>query len=422
MRGESITVLGAGAIGVSIALYLQRDGHDVRLVDRDEPGSGCSFGNAGLIQCASVVPVATPGIARRVPRMLLDSNQPLVIRWRYLASLAPYLLRFLAESKPDRVAANARALKSIVPGSYEAYKPLIEAAGIQSMVRPSGELHVFETDTAFKAAQANFDMRRAHGVDVERLDANGVRQLEPALVRSVRHGVFLPGCYQTANPFRFVDALAQHFVSGGGTFLKATVEDIGVTPEGSVDIATDGGRLSAGKVVLAFGAFSKPFAGKLGLRVPLDSERGYHIDLPEPGVTLNRTVVSGEHRFALAPIDGGIRVVGTAELARVGAPPHYRRAERLLPLARHLLPGFAETTGTKWMGHRPSTPDSLPVLGRSQRYPNVFFAFGHNHSGLTLGGMTGKLMADLVAGRSPPVDLSPFDPGRFQRYKKNGGN
>jgi D-amino-acid dehydrogenase len=415
MSGNEITVLGAGAIGVSVALYLQQDGHDVRLIDRDEPGGGCSFGNAGLIQCASVVPVAVPGLARKVPRMLIDKNQPLVIQWRYLASLAPYLLRFLAEAKPDRAAANARALASIVPTSYDAYGPLIAAAGIQSMVKPSGELHVFESDSAFMEAQANFDMRRAHGVEVELLDADGVRQLEPALVRSIKRGVFLPGCYQIADPFRFVDALARHFVADGGTFLKAAVEDLTIASDGSVEIVTDGGRLSTEKVVLAFGAFSKPFAKRLGLHVQLDSERGYHINLPNPGVALNRTVVSGDHRFALAPIDGDIRVVGTAELAKVGAPPNYPRAERLMPLARRLLPGLAESGRTKWMGHRPSTPDSLPVIGRSERYQNVFFAFGHNHSGLTLGGMTGKLIADIVAGRHPPVDLSPFNPARFQR-------
>ena len=415
MRGDRITVLGAGAIGVSVALYLQRDGYDVRLVDRAAPASGCSYGNAGLIQCASVAPVATPGVIRNLPRMLTDPSQPLFVQWRYLGSLAPYLLGFLMQSRPGKVAANARALASIVPGAYEAYRPLIDAAGIQAMVRPSGELHVFETDRAFAQAQPVFDIRREHGVDVETLDADAVRQLEPALTRTVRHGLFLPGCYQTVNPFGFIDALARHFVAEGGTILKANVEDISVSADGTIDIATDGETLAAEKIVLAFGAFSKPFAKKLGLRVNLNSERGYHVHLPDPGLPLNRTVISGEHKFAMAPIDGGVRVVGTAELAKVGAAPDYRRAERLVPLAKHLLPGLSDTGAENWMGHRPSTPDSLPVMGRSAIHPGVYFAFGHNHSGLTLGGMTGRLMADIVAGRPSKVDLSPFDPGRFQR-------
>jgi len=411
---KEVTVLGAGAIGVCVALYLQRDGFTVTLIDRDEPASGCSFGNAGLIQCASVVPVATPGIVRQVPRMLLDKSQPLFIQWRYLPSLSPYLLRFLGEARDNRVAANAWALASIVPASYEAYRPLIAAAGIEEMVKPSGELHVFETDDAFRDAQANFEMRRAHGVPVDTLDADAVRQLEPSLTRSVRHGLFLPSCYQTANPFRFIDALARHFIAQGGTFLKREVQDLSLEADGTVAIATDAGHVSAETVVLAFGAFSKPFAAQLGIQVPLNSERGYHVQLPDPGVTLNRTVISGEHRFAMSPIDGKVRIVGTTELAKVGAPANYQRAKRLIPLAQNLLPGLDASGGQEWMGHRPSTPDSLPVLGRAARHPNVYFAFGHNHSGLTLGGMTGRLMADLVAGRPASVDLAPFDPARFQ--------
>lgn len=416
-RKADIAVLGAGAIGVAVALYLQRDGHHVTLVDQDEPGNGCSFGNAGLIQCASVVPVATPGVVRAVPRMLLDRSRPLHIRWRYLPSLTPYLLRFLAESRPVRMDANARALSTIVPRAYDDYRPLIDAAGIGSMVRPTGELHVFETDAAFEAAKAtNFSIRRAHGVRIDELNANEVRQLEPALTRTVRHGLFLPDCYQTVNPQRFVAALAEHFVDKGGTFVRARVDDIDPRAEGGLRLSTGGGPIEAGRVVLAFGAYSAPWAKKLGARVNLNSERGYHVMLPEPGISLNRTVVSGELKFAMAPIDGKVRVTGTAELARVGAPPNYQRARRLLPLAKHMLPGLGDAGQSLWMGHRPSTPDSLPVLGRSPNNPDVYFAFGHNHSGLTLGGTTGRIVADLVAGRPTVADLFPFDPTRFHNY------
>lgn len=413
-RKAGIAVLGAGVIGVCVALYLQRDGHDVVLVDQDEPANGCSSGNAGLIQCASVVPVATPGVVRAVPRMLLDRTQPLHIRWRHLPTLTPYLLRFLAQSRPLRAERNARALATIVPRAYDDYLPLIEAAGIGAMVRPTGELHVFETDAAFGAARAGgFAMRRAHGVRVEELDAAQVGELEPALTRTVRHGLFLPDCHQTVNPKSFVAALAAHFIANGGTFVQARVEDMQAGRQEGVTVKTTAGAIAAGRVVLAFGAFSAPWARRLGVRVQLDSERGYHVMLPQPGVALNRTVVSGEYRFALAPIDGKVRIAGTAELARVGAPPAYERATRLIPLARHMLPGLDDTGRTLWMGHRPSTPDSLPVLGPLPGHPGVIFAFGHNHSGLTLGGTTGRIVADLVAGRPAIADLSPFMPTRF---------
>lgn len=413
-RKAGIAVLGAGVIGVCVALYLQRDGHDVVLVDQDEPGNGCSFGNAGLIQCASVVPVATPGVVRAVPRMLLDKSQPLHIRWRHLPTLTPYLLRFLAESRPDRADRNARALSTIVPRAYDDYRPLIEAAGIGAMVRSTGELHVFVTDAAFEGARSGgFAIRRRHGVRVEELDAAQVAGLEPALTNTVRHGLFLPDCHQTVNPKSFVAALARHFIANGGTFIQARVEDVQAGPQGKVTVATTGGAVVADQIVLSFGAFSAPWARRLGVRVQLDSERGYHVMLPQPGVALNRTVVSGEYKFALAPIDGKVRIVGTAELAHVGAPPAYERATRLIPLARQLLPGLDDVGRSLWMGHRPSTPDSLPVLGQLPHHPNVIFAFGHNHSGLTLGGTTGRIVADIVARRPSVVDLSSFRPTRF---------
>lgn len=409
-----IAVLGAGAVGVSAALYLQRDGHDVTLIDQDAPGSGASAGNAGLIQCASVIPVASPSTLRAVPKMLLDPNQPLVIRWRHIPTLMPYLLRFLAEADPRRVEHNSRALASIIPLAYEqGYRPLIEEARLHSMIRQGGELQIFETDAAFQAAEATRNIRRAHGVRVEVLGGPQVRELEPALATSVRHGALLPDAYQTVDPHRFVAALAQHFVGHGGRFVQARVEDLIVESPSAITVRTGSADIRVQEVVVALGAFSKPWVKRMGETVPLDSERGYHLMLPNPGVTLNRAVISGEYRFALSPIGNGIRLAGTAELARIGAPPNYDRARRLLPLAKRLLPGLSEEGQTMWMGHRPSTPDSLPVIGPSTRHRNVYYAFGHGHSGLTLGGMTGRLIADLAIGRAPAIDLAPFSIARF---------
>ncbi len=415
---RKIAVLGAGAVGVCTALYLQRDGHDVTLIDRDDPGSGASSGNAGLIQCGSVIPVASPSTLRAVPRMLLDPDQPLVIRWRHVPTLLPYLLRFLAESSPARVEHNSRALATIIPLAYEkGYRPLVEAASLHGMIRSGGELQIFETDAAFRGAEATRQMRRARGVRVEVLDAAQVRELEPALAASVRHGALLPDAYQTVDPRSFVAALAGHFVANGGRFERARLEDLTVDGPQVVTVRTDHGTLRVDEAVVALGAFSKSWVKRLGENVPLDSERGYHLMLPNPGVTLNRAVISGEYRFALSPIGGGIRLAGTAELAHVGAEPNYDRARRLLPLAKRLLPGLCDEGQTMWMGHRPSTPDSLPVIGRSMRHGNVYYAFGHGHSGLTLGGMTGSLIADLAAGRAPAIDLAPFSIARFGKRR-----
>lgn len=413
---KRIAVLGAGAVGVSTALYLQRDGHDVVLIDQDEPGSGASSGNAGLIQCASVIPVASPSTVKAVPKMLLDANQPLVIRWRHIPTLLPYLLRFLAESSSQRFERNSCALATIIPLAYtHGYRTLVEAASIQHMIRDGGELQIFETDEAFNAAEATRRVRRALGVRVEVLDASQVQELEPALSPGVRHGALLPDAYQTVDPHLFVKSLAEHFTANGGQFIKARLDDLNVHGTQSVTLRTSQGVVNTDEAVVALGAFSKSWVKRLGENVPLDSERGYHLMLPQPGVKLNRAIISGEYRFALSPIGDGIRLAGTAELARVGAPPRYDRARRLLPHAQRLLPGLSNQGQTEWMGHRPSTPDSLPVIGRSTRHGNIYYAFGHGHSGLTLGGMTGRLIADLAAGRTPTVDLSPFSIARFNR-------
>lgn len=413
---KKVVVLGAGAVGVCTALYLQRDGHEVTLIDRDDPGSGASSGNAGLIQCGSVIPVASPSTLRALPRMLLDPNQPLVIRWRHVPTLLPYLLRFLVESSPARVAHNSRALATIIPLAYDkGYRPLVDAASLHGMIRNGGELQIFETEAAFRGAEATRQMRRARGVRVEVLNAAQVRELEPALSESVRHGALLPDAYQTVDPRSFVAALAGHFVANGGRFERATLEDLTVDGPQSITVRTDRGTVHVDEAVVALGAFSKSWVKRLGEKVPLDSERGYHLMLPNPGVTLNRAVISGEYRFALSPIGGGIRLAGTAELACVGAEPNYDRARRLLPLAKRLLPGLSGEGQTMWMGHRPSTPDSLPVIGRSMRHDNIYYAFGHGHSGLTLGGMTGSLIADLASGRTPAIDLAPFSIARFDK-------
>ncbi len=413
MRGKRITVLGAGAVGVCIALYLQRDGHEVRLIDQDEPANGCSFGNAGMIQCSSVVPVAMPGILRAVPKMLLSPDQPLVIRWQHLLSLMPYLWGFIRQAQAGRAAANARALAAVIPGSLDAYQPLIEAAGLESMLRRAGELYVYESEAAYRAVSENLAMRRAHGVEVYLLQGEEIRQMEPALRTGIRHGVFLPNSYQCSNPHRFISTLARHFIANGGQFVKSRLDDIEPLPSGGFQLQTDQRTLEAESIVLAFGAFSGRFAKKLGAPVPLNSERGYHIMLPRPGLSLRHTILSGDYRFAISSMEHGIRVAGTAELARVGAPPNHARASRLLPLAQRLLPGLATEGAAQWMGHRPSMPDSLPVIGRSPIHPEAIFAFGHGHSGLTLGGATGRMVADIVANRPSPVDLTPYGAERF---------
>lgn len=414
MSKRHIAVLGGGIVGCTTAHELRRAGHRVTLIERDMPGMGCSFGHASLIQGASVVPIAGPGTLRAVPRMLLDPDQPLVLRWRHLPSLTPYLARFIAESSPARVLANSRALATIVPRVHEYWKPVIEAVGAGDLVTASGELHVYASERAFEAARPAHDMRRARGVEALVVRDGELRALEPSLGPGITRGVFLPAAHLVADPGDLTQRLVAAFVRAGGQVVTASISGLDAGPDG-ITVRLGSGRLHADAAVIALGAFSGPLMRSLGCPVPLNSERGYHLMLPDPGVRPSRTLISGDWRFGISPLSGGVRLAGTAEMTRIGARPDMRRAERLLPLARRLLPDLDGTGATRWMGHRPSLPDTLPAIGPLPGKPHVVAAFGHGHSGFGLAGLTARAVTDHLSGLPSSVDLSPFRPGRFLR-------
>jgi D-amino-acid dehydrogenase len=410
---KHFTVLGAGTVGVCTALYLQRDGHSVTLLDRNPPGTGCSFGSGGLIQTGACVPIATPGVLRQIPKMLMDPNGPLVIRWRHLLGLTPYLLNFVAAARPGRVEQISVALQAVLDHADASYRLLLAEAKLLDLIRTSGELYVYENPKSYNAAKEWHDLRRRRGVEVAELAPEELRQLEPALAPIFFAGVYLPNSVKTASPFLVTNALAENFVQRGGKFAQENVEQVVLEDGAPTALVTDKGRRTVDQLVIAAGAFSRRWASQLAGWLPLDTERGYHVMLPKPGVDLRVPVLSGDYRFGLVPMVDGIRLAGTAELARLDAPPNYNRAERLLAIAQRMLPGLDGKNRTWWMGHRPSTPDSLPIICRSPRHASVYLAFGHGHLGLTLAAITGRLIADLAADRLPIVDLRPYDITRF---------
>jgi D-amino-acid dehydrogenase len=345
--------------------------------------------------------------------MLLDPDQPLVIRWQYLPLLAPYLLRFIAAARPSRVEKISEALASLLGLAIDAYKPLIADAGASDLIRHTGELYVYEKAASFRAAQSAHELRRMRGVQVQHLEPHELRQLEPALAPIFARGVYLPDCIQTTDPYLFTAKLADHFARDGGRILQEKVEEIAIGPNGPTRLRTTAGERPVDELVIAAGAYSKRWAAKMGSKIPLDTERGYHLMLPNPGVELRVPVISGDYRFGLVQMQDGIRLAGTAELARLDAPPNYARAERLLALAQRVLPGLSGEGSVSWMGHRPSTPDSLPVVCRSANFRSVYFAFGHGHLGLTLGAATGRVIADLIAERPTAINIAPFHAERF---------
>lgn len=412
-RPQSIAVVGAGIVGLASALTLQQEGHRVRVIDRQDPGTGTSFGNAGVISVSGITPVSYPGIWRDLPKMLLDPDSPLMVRWSYLPRALPWLLRFLASSAKDRVERIAQEMAPLVGRGYEAHRALMRRHGIEGIVRPVGWLKVYP---AAKIAGTRTDvaLMRKYGVKVEELDADELRQLEPGINRRYVHGVFSPDSGFVSTPLRLSQAYAQAIRQNGGTFVKDTVRALSIGADGAPVLATDAGTARYDRVVIAAGAFSGPLAAMAGARVPLDTERGYHLYLkPGSGPGVNRPTYFGDHGFVLAPMEDGIRLTSGVEIAGTAAPPDYRRIRRMAALARDVLPGIGEAPEREWMGFRPSMPDSKPVIGPAPASDRVILAFGHGHLGLSLAAITGQCVADLVAGRPPAVPLAPFRATRF---------
>jgi glycine/D-amino acid oxidase-like deaminating enzyme len=412
-KSLSITVLGAGIVGVNVALALQRDGHRVTLIDRDEAGHGCSYGNAGMIQAGAVMPIATPGVLGRVPSMLLDKNSPLVIRWQHLPSLAPYLTNFIAAARPAKVAETGNVLARLLSEAVTSYTPLLAASGADSLVREHRELLVFRSQAAFDARQSAFAYQKERGIDIEQLDAAQVHELESALSADFIRGALLPSYFRVTNPLQFTQTLLGAFIRQGGVFRREWVQNIRPAEDGGVVLETAAGNIEAPHFVLATGAHSGQWAANLGSKLPVNTERGYHVVLPQAGGALSRPVTLAEHRVGVVPMAEGLRIVGTAELASVDTHPYYERAFRLIGLTKQALPNLDARGARPWMGRRPSTPDSLPVVGKSPLHHGVYFAFGHGHLGLTLGAVTGRIIADLIGQRPTHTDIHALRADRF---------
>lgn len=409
-------VVGAGIVGTCCALYLQRTGMAVTLIDRDPPGEGCSSGNAGNLGNGSCVPASLPGTVSKVPAMLLDPMHPLSIRWRHLPAALPWFIRFARAGRPERVEAIADALHSLQSRLFDAYEPLVAEAAAADLIRRDGKLFVYESRAAFDGDSLGVELRRRRGIELEDLSGDDVRRMEPCFGPNVAFGRFQKGTGHTVDPLRLVRALADSFAANGGTVLRERVAGFDRAGGAVRGVVTDAGIRRAPIMVLAAGAWSGRLAAQLGYRVPLESEGGYHVMLPEPAVNLGISVLACERKVIFTPMADGLRITGIAEFAGLDAAADYRRADILVHHGRQLLPGLNVEGGIRWRGHRPSTPDSLPVIGPAPRHPNLIFAFGHGRLGLGLGAITGRLVAQMATGQPTDVDPTPF---RYERFRKN---
>ncbi|MBV9150739.1 MAG: FAD-binding oxidoreductase [Alphaproteobacteria bacterium] len=416
-RTRRIAVIGAGVVGVCAALWLQRDGHRVCLIEPGNPGEGASFGNAGCFNGSSVTPMAMPGVVKQVPRWLMDPLGPLALRWSYLPTILPYLVRFVRAATPEKVRAQARAMRPLVGPTVPLVRELANMARAEELVHQRGHLYVYRSAESMAKDGFAWALRRENGVEVDEFDADELRQLEPTLSREYVRGLLVRENGHTSNPLGLVTRFVELFRRQGGEIVSARALGFRLDGRRLTAIATDRGDVAADAAVVCAGAFSEPLAAMLGDKVPLETERGYHLMIRDPEVMPRIPTADADGKFVATPMDTGLRFAGTVELAGLDAPPNWRRSQILLNQGRRMLPGLAadhaEERISMWMGHRPAMPDSLPVIGPSRASPDVVYAFGHGHVGMTAAPMTGKIVADLLSGRPAPIDIAPFAATRF---------
>ena len=414
-NAQSITVLGAGVVGIACAVHLLRDGHRVTIIDRLPPGEACSSGNAGVFASYACLPVSLPGLIWSVPGMLLDPAGALTIRMSYWLTLFPWLVKFLRAGRMGPMQSSARALSYLVSNSLEQHRDLARGAGVDHLLRPAPLVYAYADEASLSKGLHTWDWRRPYGFEPRVVRGAELRELEPALSTELPCAVVIDDCGHTTNPSLLVKGLADYAQRQGATLLRRDVIDIHPRDGGGVRLSTDDGDIMAEKVVIAAGAWSGKLAERCGEAVPLEAERGYHLMLHDPGVEPRSIVGSAKGKFLATPMDEGLRLAGTSEFAGLDAPPDYRRAEVLRRQVRDLFPDANIDDYSQWMGQRPSLPDSVPVIGPSQRHAGIYYAFGHQHVGLTSAPKTGRLIADIVGGRTPNIDLRPYRVDRFQR-------
>jgi D-amino-acid dehydrogenase len=413
--GQPVTVLGNGVVGLAIAYALVEDGHAVTVVDRGSVDEGTSTGNAGAIAVAEMIPIAEPGIWKRIPGMLLDPVGPLYLRITHLPHLMPWFYRFMRACRPHNHERGIAAMAGLLGRSMDAHLALLQRIGGGEMLSRDGTLFIYRSEEAFKREDHHWQARRDHGVTAEPLDRDGILGYEPVLGPEARFGYFTPDWAHYRDPKELVTRLADHLRGRGVVFERADIRDLKIAGGAvTVLVTTEGREIPVRHLVIAAGAWSGRLSKRLGDPYPIEADRGYNTTLPEPGVKVQRMITFAEDNFVMTPMRMGLRIGGSVEMGGLEASPNYQRSKALLALAKRYIPDLETGGGTEWMGHRPGSPDSVPVISPSAHCANVHYAFGHGHLGLTMSVTTGRIIADMIAGRDPGLDMAPY---RIDRYR-----
>ena len=412
-EASEVTIIGAGIVGICSALSLLERGMTVRLIDRAGPAEGASYGNAGVISPWSCVPQALPGLWRTLPRLLLEIDSPLSIRWRYLPRFFPWAIRFLQAGRAHEVEKIADAMDQLNRPNVDLYRRHLAGTGKEHLLQDCFYVQAQRSPLKPGPNSPGYRLREKRGAPTELVDGKGLREIEPALSEGYQSGLIIRDQARALHPGELGKALADKAKALGAQLLRHDVRAIRPDADGSWLIETEAGTLVAEKLLIAAGAWSTRLLEPLGIRLPLAFERGYHLECRQPGIELRHSVMDLDKKFVASSMNAGIRSAGTAEFADLEAPSDDRRVQMLKTLTKAMLPDIKIDDTKGWMGVRPSFPDSLPCIGPLPGVDNLFAAFGHSHYGLGMAPKTGEIIADVLADRRPNINLTPYSPARF---------
>ena len=409
---SSVGVIGAGIQGVCISLCLIKKGFKVTLIDREDPGKeSASYGNAGHFSPYASVPINRPDILIDVPSMLFSSTGPLAIKWSYIPKMIPWFLKFIKNCTKKKMMHTAKYMHQILDLAIPAYDELFEEIDISGLVENKGIIY-FWTDKDLKSRELEINIRKELGVKQQLLKPHEIHDLEPHIKQIYHGGVLYPQARHTRNPRKILLKLFDLFIKRGGRFEKKNVQSISYGEDNKPVIKTDLDFFKFDKAVIACGAFSKKITDKLDEKIPMETERGYHVHFKNHDHLLSRPVIFLNRGFGITPMEQGLRVVGTVEFGGLDNPLSKKRILNLVNNAKYLFPELKEHHD-EWLGFRPTLPDFLPVIGPSKKNKNLFYSFGHNHLGWTLGAISGKIISKMIAEENTNLDLSPYNSARF---------